>query len=769
MAVVGKGICGLGRWWGIGGYCTCPCKPARGGHGCPPDTTQDSATSPQRGPRAANRESRRSSSPRKHRQSPLAARGGAVGGAIGPGGALGGENGRFSGIGSSKIAQIGAGALAVGQRLVVPQGINNSYHNAGTFTPYDPARALGDVAPPSAMPPKGKGCGIVGQIFLAAIAIGLSVWLGPIAAGFFQTTLGLGAVGGAIFGGAVVGAGSSIVSQGVGLATGIQDKFNWKSVGLAAIGGAVSGGISGLAEASGTFGKIGSFLNQSNFGSGLVRGTVSSAISQGIGVATGLQDSFSWAGVAAAGIAGGIGAELGRGLAPLQGDGVNIGNIASHTAVGAASLIASAATRSAIEGSSFGRNVMAELPDVIGQVLGRALVGAATARAREIQSGRVALAGLETAEAQRLASLGGGDPTQITPIDPRTISRERAEAFVDDLAATQDQVRSTSDIAGFEARELVQEVFARHAVSPEQRAIIDDLFDPPAVDLDPSMAQAAEFIGFLEVRPQQINPVFHKFVDDVLIDAGQLMRNVGDYIEGNPWLETGLTIIDYTLKALKGPVGFAVSVLVDRVVGAGANLAVGMIADEAQSSGYSENDSQLLGMGAVGAGFLIASGVAAAIGVVRIANNYFGRRSAGSDSARGTGANAAKSNVWRLGAGPRGEAIEQALGHNLPGNFPTIDRFQNGIATSIKSIDLDGASYLTGNGLRNTLTRYVDKVAGFNGKSWAGTTIRSSEITGRSLEVVVPHSGTAAQQATLNQIIQYGAKQGVTVKVIPYP
>lgn len=125
--------------------------------------------------------------------------------------------------------------------------------------------------------------------------------------------------------------------------------------------------------------------------------------------------------------------------------------------------------------------------------------------------------------------------------------------------------------------------------------------------------------------------------------------------------------------------------------------------------------------------------------------------------------------VWKLGPGPRGEAIEQAFGHNLPGNFPVIDRFNNGVATSIKSIDLDGASYLTGNTLGNTLTRYVDKVAGFNGRTWAGRTIRSNEINGRGLEVIVPHSGTAAQQATLNQIIKYGSTKGVTVNVIPYP
>ncbi len=66
-----------------------------------------------------------------------------------------------------KIAEangISGGAITAGQRLTVPQGINNSYHNASTFTPYDPARALGDVAPPGALPPKGgKGCGMVGD------------------------------------------------------------------------------------------------------------------------------------------------------------------------------------------------------------------------------------------------------------------------------------------------------------------------------------------------------------------------------------------------------------------------------------------------------------------------------------------------------------------------------------------------------------------------------------------------------------------------------
>ncbi len=111
-------------------------------------------------------------------------------------------------------------------------------------------------------------------------------------------------------------------------------------------------------------------------GNAAVNGVASSATSQAIARVTGLQSSFSWAGVAAAGVGAAVGNFAGG---KLGGGGFAsaVGPTGTGLAVGAASLIASAATRSAIEGSNFGRNVMAGLPDVIGQVLGRALVGVA--------------------------------------------------------------------------------------------------------------------------------------------------------------------------------------------------------------------------------------------------------------------------------------------------------------------------------------------------------------------------------------------------------
>jgi hypothetical protein len=72
--------------------------------------------------------------------------------------------------------------------------------------------------------------------------------------------------------------------------------------------------------------------------------------------------------------------------------------------------------------------------------------------------------------------------------------------------------------------------------------------------------------------------------------------------------------------------------------------------------------------------------------------------------------------VWKLPATQRGLVIENALGKNLPGNFPVIDRFVNGTATSIKSIDLSAKSYQSMTTLNRTVTGYIDKVAAFQGR-----------------------------------------------------
>jgi hypothetical protein len=68
------------------------------------------------------------------------------------------------------------------------------------------------------------------------------------------------------------------------------------------LGGAIGSGI----------GKLGGVFANAGFVGGAARGLAGSALSQGIGVATGLQDKFDWAGIAAAGIGGGVGSQFGK-------------------------------------------------------------------------------------------------------------------------------------------------------------------------------------------------------------------------------------------------------------------------------------------------------------------------------------------------------------------------------------------------------------------------------------------------------------------------
>ncbi len=258
-----------------------------------------------------------------------------------------------------KIAQAnglsGSSALTQGQRLNLPAGVVKNTHNAGTFQPYNPAENIGDLTPTANAPPKKNKCGVFGQILLAVVAVAVTV----------VTAGTLGPVGAAVAG--------SVVSQGVGVATGIQDKFSFKSVALAAITAGVTQGLGDI----GVFSKLG--IAGESFGSTVARGALSNAVTQGIGVATGLQSKFSFAGVAAAGVGAGVGAFVGDKLGAVDFSdkgGLSAANIAANGVVGAASAIANAATRSAIEGSSFGDNIRRAIPDIIGQAIGGAIGGA---------------------------------------------------------------------------------------------------------------------------------------------------------------------------------------------------------------------------------------------------------------------------------------------------------------------------------------------------------------------------------------------------------
>jgi hypothetical protein len=125
--------------------------------------------------------------------------------------------------------------------------------------------------------------------------------------------------------------------------------------------------------------------------------------------------------------------------------------------------------------------------------------------------------------------------------------------------------------------------------------------------------------------------------------------------------------------------------------------------------------------------------------------------------------------IWEYANFPRGGAIEDILGRNLPRTFKGIDKFENGVATSIKSMDLGMKSYQDPAKILSRGRKYVDQVANFSGERMKRIDISAKDITERILRLGVPAEATEAQKSALQSLIEYGKQKGVKVEVIGVP
>lgn len=330
-------------------------------------------------------------------------------------------------------------ALAAGQVLTVPAGVVRSTYNADTYKPYDPSDVLGDLNPvtPTPKAKRSNKCGAFGRILLIAIAVAVTVASQGALAGAAGSVLGLGSTGSAIVGGALAGAAGSVVSQGVGVATGIQDKFSWSGVAMGAISGAVGGGV-------------GSVLKGAGFAMGVVRGAAGNVITQGVAMAVDLQDRFDWVGVAVGGVVGGV---SGWASGLLPGSATSFGNRLGSALAGG---IAGAATRSVLTRTSFGDNVLAVLPDVIGTTIGSAVGDALT---RTVRS---------SAETSDVNSSAATDDTSATF---GNYASQEVDLAAGSVAVVQDAVTRQRYRERLVAEELAKEN-AANAVSYDEEIVV---------------------------------------------------------------------------------------------------------------------------------------------------------------------------------------------------------------------------------------------------------------------------------------------------------
>lgn len=104
-------------------------------------------------------------------------------------------------------------------------------------------------------------------------------------------------------------------------------------------------------------------------------------------------------------------------------------------------------------------------------------------------------------------------------------------------------------------------------------------------------------------------------------------------------------------------------------------------------------------------------------------------------------------------------------------NFPVIDKWQNGVATSIKSIDLNSKTYQNTANLIRQVRSYADKLAQWQGQlaPWGGKQIFPSQVQSRVLQLAIPPGASPAQQQALQSIQQYANDIGIRLEIVIIP
>ncbi len=123
--------------------------------------------------------------------------------------------------------------------------------------------------------------------------------------------------------------------------------------------------------------------------------------------------------------------------------------------------------------------------------------------------------------------------------------------------------------------------------------------------------------------------------------------------------------------------------------------------------------------------------------------------------------------IWDMPDLKRGREIRKLQGANLPFNFPTVAKFQNGRVTGIKSLNMDEAYYQNPKNLESKIMSYINKLEDFEGGMSGSVSIGANEISGKELVLVIPETQlTSAQQTTVDKCVQAAGRKGIILKVI---
>ena len=120
----------------------------------------------------------------------------------------------------------------------------------------------------------------------------------------------------------------------------------------------------------------------------------------------------------------------------------------------------------------------------------------------------------------------------------------------------------------------------------------------------------------------------------------------------------------------------------------------------------------------------------------------------------------------------RGWLVAQVLGRSpdLVDNFPVIDRFENGVATSIKSVNPFAGNEGDPQAWVARIRGYIRELSNWQGQQtpWGSVRIAPGDILERIMELAVPSRLQPAQMRALQQLQQYAGQQNPSVQLKIY-
>jgi hypothetical protein len=125
-----------------------------------------------------------------------------------------------------------------------------------------------------------------------------------------------------------------------------------------------------------------------------------------------------------------------------------------------------------------------------------------------------------------------------------------------------------------------------------------------------------------------------------------------------------------------------------------------------------------------------------------------------------------QNNIWSLPPLERGKKIQNMYGRdsNMPHNFPVIASIKGGIATSIKSINLNSKTYDKTQNIENRVAGLIDDLYEFSGGRVGSYSISPSDIIRKKLIIVIP-KGTITEEERIitNQLKDMAYDKGITL------